>query len=198
MKIKRSEKNLMVSLTVRSHTGWAVVSKINLFYSLGTAYFPRISSCLFGRKRVYVAFKKSTLRSVIKCMHLTIICGWFPTKPFTHGAQHNLACFLLNQKNLKNETNECVISPFMIKKVITPRRLIDALSSAAVITPLLVELNKSNTERRTRICASTLENLRRNILCLDESSSPTTRTKFSAKRLSFNFLIATFSLFSAS
>ncbi len=70
-------------------------------------------------------------------------------------------------------TNECVISPFMIKKVIKPRRLIDALSSAAVITPLLVELNKSSTERRTRICASTLENLRRNILSLDESSSPT-------------------------
>jgi hypothetical protein len=61
----------------------------------------------------------------------------------------------------------------MIEKVITPRQVIDALSSAAVITPLLVELNKSNTERRTRICASTLENLRRNILSLDESSSPT-------------------------
>jgi nanoRNase/pAp phosphatase (c-di-AMP/oligoRNAs hydrolase) len=58
----------------------------------------------------------------------------------------------------------------MIEKVITPRRVIDALSSAAVITPL-VELNKSNTERRTRICASTLENFKHNILSLDESSS---------------------------
>ena len=147
--------------------------KNNLFFPLGTAYFLRISSCLFGRKRVNVAFKKSNLRSVIKCMHLTIICGWLPAKPFAHSAQHNLAWFLLDQKNLKNETNECVISLFMIEKVITPRQVIDALSSAAVITPLLVELNKSNTERRTRICASTLENLRRNILSLDESSSPT-------------------------
>jgi hypothetical protein len=58
----------------------------------------------------------------------------------------------------------------MIEKVITPRRVINALSSAAVISPI-VDLNKSNAERRSRICASALENIKRNILSLDEASS---------------------------
>jgi hypothetical protein len=70
----------------------------------------------------------------------------------------------------ENDRNECVTSPFIIEKVITPRRLIDALSSATVITPI-VDLNKSNSERRSRICASVLENLKRNILSQDDSSS---------------------------
>jgi hypothetical protein len=70
----------------------------------------------------------------------------------------------------ENDRNECVTSPFIIEKVITPRRVIDALSSATVITPI-VDLNKSNSERRSRICASVLENLKRNILSQDDSSS---------------------------
>ncbi|EFX75283.1 hypothetical protein DAPPUDRAFT_108106 [Daphnia pulex] len=70
----------------------------------------------------------------------------------------------------ENDTNECVTSPFIIEKIITPRRVIDTLSSATVMTPI-VDLDKSNSERRSRICASVLENLKRNILSQDDSSS---------------------------
>ena len=48
--------------------------------------------------------------------------------------------------------------------------MIDALCSAAIITPI-VDLDKSNSERRSRICASALENLKRNILSSENDSS---------------------------
>ncbi len=49
--------------------------------------------------------------------------------------------------------------------------MIDAHSSAtAVITPI-VELNKSNREKQSRICASGIKKLKHKILSLDEPSS---------------------------
>jgi hypothetical protein len=55
----------------------------------------------------------------------------------------------------------------------------DALCSAAVITPI-VYLDKSNAERRSRICASAPENLKRKILSSkNESSSELKSSEYS-------------------
>ena len=70
-----------------------------------------------------------------------------------------------------DEINQSDSSPCFIRKVITPRHVIDALSRAEIITPI-TDLNKSNEERRSRICASTFEDMKRNILSVDEASSP--------------------------
>ncbi|XP_045030450.1 uncharacterized protein LOC123472639 [Daphnia magna] len=68
------------------------------------------------------------------------------------------------------ENDNEISSPFVLEKIMTPRRVIDALCSAAVITPI-VDLDKSNAERRSRICASALENFKRNILSSENDSS---------------------------
>jgi hypothetical protein len=75
-----------------------------------------------------------------------------------------------------DEINQSDSSPCVIRKVITPRHVIDALSRAEIITPI-TDLNKSNEERRSRICASTFEDLKRNILSVDEESSPKIKKK---------------------
>ena len=51
------------------------------------------------------------------------------------------------------------VTPFSEERVITPRRVISALSNASIITPVS-DLNKSNTERRSQICVKVLENLK--------------------------------------
>ena len=63
-----------------------------------------------------------------------------------------------------------MIEPFSPERITKPRRVVDALSSVEVITPM-GDLNKSNAERRTRMCLIALEKLKRNILNADESSS---------------------------
>jgi hypothetical protein len=76
------------------------------------------------------------------------------------------------------------ISSYSVKKICahhfsTPHRVSDALCSAAVITPI-VYLDKSNAERRSRICASALENLKRKILSSkNESSSELKSSEYS-------------------
>ncbi|KAI9560602.1 hypothetical protein GHT06_011551 [Daphnia sinensis] len=67
------------------------------------------------------------------------------------------------------ENDNEISSPFVLEKIIAPRRVIDALCSAAVITPI-IDLDQSNAERRSRICASALENLKRSILSSENDS----------------------------
>ena len=62
------------------------------------------------------------------------------------------------------------VTPFSEERVITPRRVISALSNASIITPVS-DLNKSNTERRSQICVKVLDNLKRNILDVDHDPS---------------------------
>ena len=58
--------------------------------------------------------------------------------------------------------------------------MIHALCSAAVITPI-VDLDKSNAERRSRICACVLENLKRNILSSENKSSSELKSSENSK-----------------
>ncbi len=83
----------------------------------------------------------------------------------------------LDPQSPRNEENDELdfvnngdASPFSEERVITPRRVISALSSASIITPVS-DLNKSNTERRSQICAKVLDNLKRNILDVDHDPS---------------------------
>ncbi|EFX64775.1 hypothetical protein DAPPUDRAFT_333848, partial [Daphnia pulex] len=56
------------------------------------------------------------------------------------------------------------------EKVITPRRVISALSNASIISPI-VELDRSSSERRLRICSDVLDTVKRNILQSEDLSS---------------------------
>ncbi|EFX65666.1 hypothetical protein DAPPUDRAFT_117081 [Daphnia pulex] len=56
------------------------------------------------------------------------------------------------------------------EKVITPRRVMSALSNASIISPI-VELDRSSSERRLRICSDVLDTVKRNILQSEDLSS---------------------------
>ena len=84
---------------------------------------------------------------------------------------------MTNIKNLEpqspqNEENDQrdVVNNGDATRVITSRRVINALSSASIITPVS-DLNKSNPERRSEICAKVLDNFKQNILDVDHDSS---------------------------
>nr|CAH0102184.1 unnamed protein product [Daphnia galeata] len=79
----------------------------------------------------------------------------------------------LEPQSPRNEENDQLdfidngdVTPFSVERVITPRRVMSALSNTSIITPVS-DLNKSNTERRSRICVKVLDNLKRNILDID-------------------------------
>jgi hypothetical protein len=50
-----------------------------------------------------------------------------------------------------------------MEKVYTPRRVISALSNVSIIS-LVVELDRSNSDRRLRICSDILDKVKRNVL----------------------------------
>jgi hypothetical protein len=54
-------------------------------------------------------------------------------------------------------------------KVYTPRRVISALSNASIISPI-AELDRSNSERRLRICSDVLDKVKRNVLETEDLS----------------------------
>ncbi|KZS05303.1 Uncharacterized protein APZ42_031547 [Daphnia magna] len=54
-------------------------------------------------------------------------------------------------------------------KVYTPRRIISALSNASIISPI-AELDRSNSERRLRICSDVLDKVKRNVLETEDLS----------------------------
>ena len=56
------------------------------------------------------------------------------------------------------------------EKVITPRRVISALSNASIISPI-VELDRKSSGRRLRICSDVLDTVKRNILQSEDLSS---------------------------
>lgn len=74
--------------------------------------------------------------------------------------------------------NEDTFSPSVFGRIITPRRVISALSNAEVITPIS-DLDKSNAGRRSKLCAAALDNLKRNMLTTEESFSALKLTDYS-------------------
>ena len=66
----------------------------------------------------------------------------------------------INEYEPNDEPIDEIFNPFEQDRVVTPRRVIDALSNAAVITPI-AEVTRSNVQRRSRLCADALENLKR-------------------------------------
>nr|CAH0106913.1 unnamed protein product [Daphnia galeata] len=83
----------------------------------------------------------------------------------------------LEPQSARNEENDQLdfidngdVIPFSEEQIITPRRVISALSNASIITPV-TDLNKSNTERRSQICVKVLDNLKRNILDVNHDPS---------------------------
>ena len=65
-----------------------------------------------------------------------------------------------NKENLFSDT---LYFDSPMEKVYTPRRVISALSNASIISPVF-ELERSNSDRRLRICSDILDKVKRNVL----------------------------------
>jgi hypothetical protein len=73
-----------------------------------------------------------------------------------------------NKENF--DSNDTLYFESPMEKVYTPRRVISALSNASIISPV-VELERSNSDRRLRICSDILDKVKRNVLQSENLSS---------------------------
>nr|CAH0100961.1 unnamed protein product [Daphnia galeata] len=73
-----------------------------------------------------------------------------------------------NKENF--DSNDTLYFESPMEKVYTPRRVISALSNASIISPV-VELERSNSDRRLRICSDILDKVKRNVLESENLSS---------------------------